>query len=97
MFDRGGRMIRRKVLARRDRLDGLGKEANRVDVARVLVAGPAWARAKVYTPWPERILDLPLSSPTERGIDKRNFTRLTKRLRAGPPPSVAIGMACSHV
>ena len=78
-----GRMVRRRVLVRKDQTHGIGKEANRIEVARVLGVGPTGARAKVYTPWAERILALPLSWATEHGIDKRNFARLTKRLRGG--------------
>jgi hypothetical protein len=81
--DAGGRMVRRRVLVRRSRIAGLGKEANRIEVARVLGVGPAGARAKVYVPWAERILGLPLSWATEHGIDKRNFARLKRRLQKG--------------
>lgn len=82
-FDADGRMVRRSVLVRASRIDGLGKEANRIESARVLGVGPAGARAKVYVPWAERILALPLSWATEHGIDRRNFARLRKRLRKG--------------
>lgn len=81
--DPNGRMVRRTVLVRKDRIAGLGKEANRIEVARVLGVGPAGARAKVYVPWVERILALPLSWATEHGIDKRNFARLKRRLSIG--------------
>ncbi len=81
--DAGGRMVRRNVLVRRSRTHGIGKEANRIETARVLGVGPTGARAKVYVPWAERILALPLSWATEHGIDKRNFARLRKRLRKG--------------
>jgi hypothetical protein len=82
-FDPVGRMVRRHVLVRGSRIQGLGKEANRIESARVLGVGPTGARAKVYVPWAERILALPLSWATEHGIDKRNFARLRKRLRKG--------------
>jgi hypothetical protein len=82
-FGGAGRLVRRQVLAREVRIAGLGKEANRIEVARVLGVGSAGARAKVYVPWAERILALPLSWATEHGIDKRNFARLRKRLRKG--------------
>ncbi|MFI5414092.1 MAG: hypothetical protein ACHQ16_00215 [Candidatus Lutacidiplasmatales archaeon] len=76
-------MVRRQILVREDRIAGLGKEANRIEVARVLGVGPVGARAKVSVPWAERILALPLSWAMEHGIDKRNFARLRKRLRKG--------------
>ncbi|MCI4331369.1 MAG: hypothetical protein L3K19_05930 [Thermoplasmata archaeon] len=82
-LDSGGRMVRRHVTVREDRIAGLGKEANRIEVARVLGVGPAGARARVLVPWAERILALPLSWAAEHGIDKRNFARLKKRLRKG--------------
>jgi hypothetical protein len=82
-FDSDGRMVRRLVLVRDSRIQGLGKEANRIESARVLGVGPTGARAKVYIPWAERILALPLSWATEHGIDKRNFARLRRRLRKG--------------
>jgi hypothetical protein len=82
-FDRASRMVRRHVLVREDRVAGLGKEANRIEVARVLGVGPAGAKAKVYVPGAERTLALPLSWATEHGIDKRNFARLRKCLRRG--------------
>lgn len=72
-------MVREKNLVR------LGKEANRIEVPRVLGVGPTGARAKVYMRWAERILALPLSWATAHGIDKRNFARLKKRLRRGGP------------
>lgn len=81
--DAEGRMVRRKVLVRRSLTHGIGKEANRVESAWVLGVGPTRARAKVYVPWAERILALPLSWATEHGVDKRNFARLRKRLRKG--------------
>jgi hypothetical protein len=82
-FDTQGRLVRRYVLVRKSKIVGLGKEANRIETARVLGVGPTGARAKVYVPWAERILDLPLSWATDHGIDKRNFARLRKRLRKG--------------
>ncbi len=82
-FDEEGRMIRRHVRVRQDRMHGLGKEANRIESPRVLGVGPTGARAKVYSPWADRILALPLSWATEHGIDKRNLARLRKRLRKG--------------
>lgn len=82
-FDSGGRMVRRAVLVRASRIQGLGKEANRIESSRVLGVGPTGARAKVYVPWAERILALPLSWATEHGIDRRNFARLRRRLRKG--------------
>jgi hypothetical protein len=84
-FDPEGRMVRRHVLVRGDRVAGIGKEANRIEIARVLGVGPVGARAKVYVPWVARILDLPLSWATKHGIDKRNFARLRRRLRRGGP------------
>jgi hypothetical protein len=82
-FDASGRIIRRHVLVRADRIVGLGKEANRMEVARVLGVGSMGARASVLVPWAERILALPLAWATAHGIDKRNFARLNKRLRKG--------------
>jgi hypothetical protein len=84
--DSEGRIVRRRVLVRKDRIAGLGKEANRIEVARVLGVGPAGAKARVLVPWAERILALPLAWATEHGIDKRNFARLKKRLRKGKAP-----------
>jgi hypothetical protein len=82
-FDSEGRMVRRNILVRKSRIHGLGKEANRIDSARVLGVGPTGARAQVYVPWTEQILNLPLSWAVKHGIDKRNFARLRKRLRKG--------------
>ena len=60
-FDGEGRMVRRNILVRRSRVHGIGKEANRIEAARVHGVGPTGARAKVYDPWADRILALPLS------------------------------------
>jgi hypothetical protein len=87
-FDSEGRTVRRRVLVRESRIAGLGKEANRIGSAQVLGVGQAGAMAKVYVPWAERILALPLSWATEHGIDKRNFVRLRRRFRKG---KVAMG------
>lgn len=82
-LDFEGRIVRRNVLVLKDHIQGIGKEANRIESARVRGVGPAGARAKVYYPLADRILPLPLSWAAEHGIDRRNFARLRKRLRTG--------------
>ena len=47
-FDPEGRMVRRHVLARRSRVVGLGKEANRIEAGRVLSQAAVGGRAKRY-------------------------------------------------
>jgi hypothetical protein len=85
ILDAEDRMVRRRVLIRKGKIAGLGKEANRIEIARVLGVGPTGARAKVYVPWVARMLELPLSWATMHGIDRRNFARLRRRLRRGGP------------
>ena len=48
LFDAEGRFVRRHVLVRRKNLVGLGKEANRVEDARVLGLKAVAGRAKTY-------------------------------------------------
>lgn len=76
-------MDRQDAIGKATRVGGVGKEANRIESARVLGIGPTGARAQVYEPWADRILALPLSWADEHGIDRRNFARLRKRLRKG--------------
>lgn len=81
-----GRIVRRRVLVRASRTSGLGKEANRIADARVLGVGPTGARAKVYVPWIERILALPLEWGPKNGVPRASFARLRKALRTGRIP-----------
>ena len=85
-FDSDGRMIRRHVLVRRLNLVGLGKEANRIEDAQVLGLKSVHGRAEVYAPWIERVVALPLSWGPRHGIDRANFARLKRKLRAGRVP-----------
>ena len=48
LFDAEGRMARRNVLVRKSRIVGLGKEASRIESARVLGQAVVGGRAKTY-------------------------------------------------
>ncbi len=84
--DSEGRVVRRHVLVRRSRTEGIGKEANRIETARILGVGPTGARAKVYEPFIQRILALPLDWGPKNGIPRASFARLRKALRSGRIP-----------
>ncbi len=61
-------MGRRNAVVRKDWIQGLGKEANRIETAQVLGVGPTGARAKVYFPLADRILALPCRGPPSMGL-----------------------------
>ncbi len=85
-FDAEGRIVRRRILVRGDRIIGLGKEGKRVELSRVL--GPAFAggNARRYVDWKKLILALPPSWATSKGISERSFRYLRRTLRAGRIP-----------
>lgn len=79
-------MIRRHVLVRRSNLIGRGKEANRIEDGQLLGLPAIHGKAKLCAPWVDRILALPLPWAPKHGIDRANFARLRRKLRAGKVP-----------
>jgi hypothetical protein len=49
-------MVRRRVLVRRSKIVGLGKEANRIEAGRVLGQAAVGGKAKTYVDWKRRLL-----------------------------------------
>lgn len=54
--------------------------------SRVLGLYAIHGRARVYAPWVDRILGLPLSWAPKHGMDRTNFARLRRKLRGGKVP-----------
>jgi hypothetical protein len=82
-----GRMVRRHILVRNDRLIGLGKEANRIELSRVLGSrGGGDGHAKRYVDWRGRILALPPSWAKAQAFSERSFRHLRQALRSGRIP-----------
>jgi hypothetical protein len=97
-FDPKGRMIRRRILVRKDRIIGLGKEANRVEANRILGLHTAGSRAKRYADWKAKIIALPPSWARAHGIPERSFRYLRQVLKSGRIPrghgSQTFGRVC---
>lgn len=85
-YDLEGHMVRRHVLVRRSNLVGLGKEANRIEDARVFGLSPGSVRARTYVDWRRRILELPTSWAVAHGIPERSFRYLRRALKSGRVP-----------
>jgi hypothetical protein len=84
-FDAEGRAVRRHVLVRRKNLVGLGKEANRIEDARVLGLRAVGGRAKTYADLTGRVLGMGRAEARRLGIPWATVTRWKKRARAGLP------------
>jgi hypothetical protein len=85
-YDLEGRMIRRHVFVRRSNLVGLGKEANRVEEARVVGPSAVSGRARRYIDWKRRVLELSPSWAKAHGIPERSLRYLKGNLRVGRTP-----------
>jgi hypothetical protein len=85
-FDAEGRIVRRRILVRGDRIIGLGKEGKRVELSRVLGPGLAGGNARRYVDWKKHILALPPSWATSKEISERSFRHLRRTLRSGRIP-----------
>src|SRR5207249_3280326 len=85
-FDDAGRLIRRHILVRKDRIIGLGKEANRIEQSRVLGPWGVGGNAKRYVDWRKRILALPPSWAKTHGLSERSFRYLRQVLSSGRIP-----------
>ena len=79
-------MVRRHILVREDRIVGIGKEANRIELSRVLGPLGVGGNAKRYVDWKRRILALPPSWPKSHGLSERSFRYLRQVLRSGRIP-----------
>jgi hypothetical protein len=84
-FDSEGLAVRRLVLARARNLVGLGKEANRIEDARVLGLGCVGGRAKRYSDVEGRVLGMGRIEAKRLGIPWSTVTRWKRRLRSGKP------------
>jgi hypothetical protein len=85
-FDDAGRIIRRHIRVRKDRIVGLGKEAKRIELSRVLGLWGGGGDAKRYVDWRSIILALPASWAKTHGISERSFRHLRRTLRSGRIP-----------
>lgn len=82
-FDHEGRAIRRHVLVRKQGLVPLGKEANRIEDARVLGLGAVGGRAKRYSDVEGRVHGMGRAEARHLGIPWATVTRWKRRLREG--------------
>lgn len=82
-FDAEGRAVRRRVFVRRKNLVGLGKEANRIEDARVLGLRAVGGRAKRYVDLKGRVLGMGRAEARRLGIPWSTVSRWKRRLREG--------------
>jgi hypothetical protein len=85
LLDSEGRMVRRHVLARHDRIFGLGKEANRIELGKTLGHAAAGSRAKRYVNVDDRVDRMGRAEAERLGLSWSKVTRLKRRVRAGLP------------
>jgi hypothetical protein len=85
LFDSDGRMVRRRVLVRRSKIVGLGKEANRIEAGRVLGQAAVGGKAKTYVDWKGRLLTMGRAEAKALGLPWATVMRWKRRLRAGLP------------
>jgi hypothetical protein len=91
LFDSGGRMARRRVLVRRSRIVGLGKEANRIEAGRVLGQSAERGEAKTYIDVKGRLLAMGRAEARRLGLPWATVTRWKRRVRSGLPLSKGHG------
>lgn len=82
-FDRDGAMIRRRVMVRKNRVKGLGKEANRIEVGRVLGQSAVGGRAKTYSDVEGRVLAMGRAEARKLGIPWATVMRWKRGLKSG--------------
>jgi hypothetical protein len=85
-FEQDGTAVRRRILIRQGNIRPIGKEAHRLEASIVLDKKVSGGRTVVYEDIVARILGLPLSWAPKHGIDRANFARLRRKLRAGRVP-----------
>ena len=78
-------MVRRRVLVRRSKVVGLGKEANRIEAGRVLGQVAVGGRAKTYVDWKARLLAMGRGEAKRLGLPWQTVTRWKKRVKDGLP------------
>jgi hypothetical protein len=76
-------MVRRHVLVRKSRIIGLGKEANRIEVGRVLGQHAVGGRAKTYVDLKGRLLAMGRAEAKRLGLPWATVMRWKRRLRTG--------------
>ncbi len=82
-IDGEGRMSRRRVLVRKSRIIGLGKEANRIETGRVLGQVAVGGRSKTYVNWKGRLLAMGRAEAKRLGLPWATVMRWKRRLRSG--------------
>jgi hypothetical protein len=83
--DAVGRMVRRHVLVRRNRIVPLGEEANRIEAGRILGLSAVGGRAKRYVDVKGRLLAMGRAEARALGISWATVTRWKRRVRSGLP------------
>ncbi len=81
VFDAGGRATRRHVLVRRRSLIGLGKEANRIEAARVLGLQATRGRGRVYVD-PDPFKGSATEVARRLGVSRRTVFNMRRRMGA---------------
>jgi hypothetical protein len=82
-FDSEGQSVRRHVLVRAKNVVGLGKEANRIEDARVLGLRNVGGRAKRYSDVEERVLGMGRAEAKRLRIPWSTVSRWKRLLRQG--------------
>ncbi len=82
-FEGEGRAVRRQVVVRRSDLVPLGKEANRIEDARVLGLRAVGGRAKRYSDTERRVLGMGRAEARRLGIPWSTVSRWKRKLRNG--------------
>ena len=85
-FDTGGRMVRRQVLIRKSKIVGLGKEANRIEVGRVLGQVAVGGKAKRYVD-PDPFKGSATEVARRLGVSRRTIFAWRQAARAGSTPA----------
>ena len=78
-------MSRRRVLARKSRILGLGKEANRTEAGRVLGQDAVGGRVKTYVDLKGRLLAMGRAEAKRRRLPWATVMRWKRRVRTGRP------------
>jgi hypothetical protein len=80
-FDGDGKMLRRRVLVRRSKIVGLGKEANRIEAGRVLGQHAVGGRAKTYVDVNGRLTAMGRAEARRFGLSWDSVKRAKRTLR----------------
>ncbi|MGI0132813.1 MAG: hypothetical protein ACREDK_06970 [Thermoplasmata archaeon] len=82
-FDSEGRAVRRHVLVLKRNIIPMGKEANRIEDAKILGLKAVGGKAKTYVDWKARLLSMGRPEARRLGLPYRAVKRWKARVRTG--------------